>query len=116
MLAAFSRSAEVRRTAAETLKRRDPREYAGPLIALLRNRVKYEVRPVGGPGMPGALFIEGERVNVQRRYSPPPMPSINPGYLNDLLTYDANGLPVIVRGTNLSRDRSRHEPFRIHRT
>ncbi len=40
------------------------------MIGLLRKRVKYEVRPVGGPGSPGVLFVEGERFNVQRLYVP----------------------------------------------
>ncbi|MDR3634745.1 MAG: polymorphic toxin-type HINT domain-containing protein [Isosphaeraceae bacterium] len=101
-LAVFSESAEVRRIATETLKKRDCREYAGLLVALMHPKVKYEVRPVGGPGLPGELFIAGERVNVRRRYSPPPSPIVNGGVGNDLLTVDANGLPVLVRGTRVS--------------
>jgi hypothetical protein len=96
MLAAFDDSAEVRRAAVETLKRRDPREFAGMLVALLRDPIKYEVRPVGGPGSPGALFVAGERFNVQRLYAPPALPNIlaRPG---DTLTTDLYGLPVIER-------------------
>jgi hypothetical protein len=89
----------VRRTAAETLRRRDVREYAGPLVALLRDPIKYEVRPVNGPGQPGALFIEGERVNVQRRYNAPSAPVVAVNPLRDLLTTDADGLPVIFRNS-----------------
>lgn len=96
MLAVFSDSAEVRRTATETLRGRDTRDFLGPVIALLRNRVKYEVRPVGGPGSPGALFVEGQRFNVQRLYSPPPMPNI-PIFDGEPVTYDLDGLPVVSR-------------------
>ena len=95
-LAVFDDSAEVRRAATETLKRRDPREYAGMLVALLRDPIKYEVRPVGGPGSPGALFVAGERFNVQRIYAPPAMPAI-PITPNDQVQLGADGLPVIVR-------------------
>ncbi|WP_406698287.1 polymorphic toxin-type HINT domain-containing protein [Singulisphaera sp. Ch08] len=104
MLAGFSDSAEVRRTATETLKRRDPREYANILIGLLRDPVQYKTQRVGGPGMPGTLFIAGERKNIQRQYVPPPMPRLNffdPSAM-DLLTYDANGLPMVVRGMGTS--------------
>ncbi len=96
LLAVFSGSAEVRRKATETLRGRDPREYAGLLIALLQKPVRFEVRPVGGPGSPGALFIEGRQVNVQRIYAPPPLPSI-PSAPSDRLVFDINGLPVIDR-------------------
>ena len=96
LLAVFSDSAEVRRTAIETLQGRDTREFLDPVIGLLRKRVKYEVRPVGGPGTPGVLFVEGQRFNVQRLYAPPPMPNI-PLFPGELVTYDAAGLPVVQR-------------------
>jgi hypothetical protein len=35
--------------------------------------LKYEVRPVGGPGSPGVLYVEGERFNVKHIYAPPSM-------------------------------------------
>ena len=64
-------SADLRRSAVETIARRDPRDYMGELIVLLRNELRYEVRPVGGPGSPGALFVEGEEFNRMRVYAPP---------------------------------------------
>jgi hypothetical protein len=73
-LAVYSESAEVRRKAAETLRRRDAREFAWPLIALLRDPIKYEVRPVNGPGSTGVLFVEGQRFNIQRLYEAPALP------------------------------------------
>jgi hypothetical protein len=66
LLAVSERSAEVRRTATETLRRRDPREFVGLLIGLIRDPFKYEVRPVNGPTMPGELFVEGKRYNVRQ--------------------------------------------------
>lgn len=95
-LAVFSDSAEVRRAATETLRGRDTREYLGAVIGLLRKRVKYEVRPVGGPGSPGVLFVEGQEFNVQRLYAPPPLPNI-PLFAGESVTYDAAGLPVVSR-------------------
>jgi hypothetical protein len=71
VLAVKGGSPEVRRHAAETLKRRDPREYVDTLINFLNKPLKYEVRPVGGPGSPGILFVEGEQYNVRRVYNPP---------------------------------------------
>jgi hypothetical protein len=94
MLAVGSTSADVRRTATETLTRRDVREFANLLIALLRDPIQYEVRPVGGPGSPGAIFLKGKKLNVQRRYSPPSGPNFTVRPV-DSVTYDANGLPVL---------------------
>jgi hypothetical protein len=95
-LAVFSPSAEVRRRTAESLRNRDPRDVVGWLIALIRKPLKYEVRPVGGPGSPGVLFVEGEKFNVQRLYAPPAMPNI-PLYAGETVTFDEFGLPVISR-------------------
>ena len=96
MLAAFGIAPEVRKTATESLKKRDPREFAGMLIALLRDPIKYEVRPVGGPGAPGGVFVKGQRFNVLSLYSPAPLPFI-PSYPGDTIGYDANGLPTLFR-------------------
>ncbi|WP_422928141.1 polymorphic toxin-type HINT domain-containing protein [Singulisphaera sp. PoT] len=105
-LAAFGGSGEVRRRATEVLRRRDPREFANVLIALLREPVKYEVQPVAGPGSPGAVFVKGERFNVQRLYAPPPLPFI-PFFPGSYLSYDDYGLPVLhqlsTAYTNTSR-------------
>src|SRR5262249_55312625 len=67
---------------------------ASILVALLRDPIKYKVRPVGGPGTPGALLVEGKEADIERRYSPPPGPSVAilPG---DRIWYDADGLPVV---------------------
>ena len=67
-LAVVGTTAGVRRLAADSLAGRDPREFAVPLIGLLRDPVKFEVRQVQGPGMPGELYIEGERANTRRFY------------------------------------------------
>ena len=91
-LAIYAKSAEARQAATETLRGRDAREYADLLIALLRDPIKYEVRPVGGPGSPGALFVQGPKVNVQRLYSPPP--TFRPG---DTLMIDPSGLALVDR-------------------
>ena len=94
-LAIFSASAEVRRVSTEILKTRDPREFANLLIALLRDPIKYEVRPVGGPGSPGVLFVQGEQFNVQRLYSPSALNvALRPG---TWVGVDDFGLPVIHR-------------------
>lgn len=94
-LAVSAKSDEVRRRATETLRRRDPREWADLLIAMLREKVKYEVKKVGGPGSTGVLSVEGKEANVKRLYPTPAMPTIalQP---NQTLSTDANGLPVVV--------------------
>ena len=105
-LAVLSKSPEVRRVAVETLKRRDPRDFVRPWIALIRKPIKYEVRPVGGPGSPGTLFVEGEKANLKRLYSPPAMPNV-PIVPGARVSYDANGLPVLTEPVGVDRDAGR---------
>ena len=100
-LAVSGLSEEVRREASETLRRRDPHEFASMLIALLRDPARFEVRPVGGPGSPGVLFVEGERFDVRRSYSPP-SPSVQVAGPYSMTT-DENGLPVMVVGAGVTR-------------
>jgi hypothetical protein len=98
-LALFGTSDEVRRRATESLRSRDPLDYLAGMIALLADPIPYEVRPVGGPGSPGVLFVEGEKFNVRQIYAPPPMPAIalQPG---DRVSYDEFGMPIISRPVN----------------
>jgi Pretoxin HINT domain len=70
-LAILGKTDVIRRAATETLARRN---YMGILmnwIGLLHEPIKYEVKQVAGPGMPGTLFVEGEQFNVRRFYMPP---------------------------------------------
>ena len=72
--ALYADSPEVRRTAAETLIRRDPRDFVSIVIDQLRVQQKYEVKPVGGPGSPGVLMVEGKDAILRRRYVAPSLP------------------------------------------
>ena len=95
-LAVYGKAPDVRRHAIELLRGRPADEFLDLLIALMKDLLKYEVRPVGGPGSPGVLFVEGERFNVRRFYAPPPPPTFNPRP-GDTIGYDANGFPTISR-------------------
>ncbi len=95
LLAVFSSAPEVRRVAVETLRNRDPREFADLLITQLRKSIRYEIRPVGGPGSPGFVFIEGKQFNTQRVYAPPAF-SYTPR-LGDVIVADNLGLPAVQR-------------------
>jgi len=103
MLAVFSGSPEVRNQAIAQLKHRDAREYARTLIAMILQPIKYEVKPVRGPGQPGELLIKGQgsTPNVRRIYAPPAGPSTNP-QPGDRVFLDENGLPVIDRVVGFS--------------
>jgi hypothetical protein len=93
-LALWGRSVHVQRSAIQILKRRDPRDFAGVMIALLRDPIKYEVRRVNGPGSPGQLVIKRKDANVKRLYSPLAPPDLSLLAYGQL-TYDAGGLPVV---------------------
>lgn len=71
LLSVYGKSLETRRQATEILRGRDPDDFLGVLVNLMVDPIKYEVRPVGGPGSPGVLFVEGQRFNVQRVYAAP---------------------------------------------
>jgi hypothetical protein len=94
-LALNGASDKVRHSAATSLLRRDPREFAVFLISLLRDPIKYEVRLVEGPGKPGELYIEGQRANSRFFYSaPPPLTTFRP---TDVVGFDYDGLPFATR-------------------
>src|SRR4051794_10678844 len=52
VLAVYGKTPDIRRRATETLRGRNPDEYLAILVNLLADPLKYEVRPVGGPGSP----------------------------------------------------------------
>jgi len=67
-LAVFAPSPAVRGRAIDTAVRHDPRDFLTSVLAMVRKPFKYQVRPTGGPGSEGALFVEGEQYNIQRLY------------------------------------------------
>ncbi len=102
-LAVSSRSAPARRSAVETLRRRDPREFVRLWVGLIRDPIKYEVRPVGGPGSPGVLVVEGRTENLRRVYTPAAPPNL-PDRPGMTLETDADGLPVLVEDLGSRED------------
>ncbi len=91
LLAVFSPWAHIRQSAAQHLRNRDPRDFAALLVELLRDLIKYKVKPVIGPGSQGELLVEGKDANVKRLYTPLPPPTLLPGFQ---LGTDANGMLV----------------------
>ena len=96
LLAVMSPSAQVRGDATASLRQRDPRDYGPLLIAMIGDAIKYQVRPVAGPGSPGVLVIENRDARLNRQYSPPPPAAVTP-MPGDVITTDSAGLPVLVR-------------------
>jgi len=96
LIAVYGKTPDVRRRATETLRRRPGEDFLDLLVGLMIDPYKYEVKPVGGPGSPGVLFVEGEKFNVNRFYAPPAAPNITP-QPGDIITYDQYGMPIINR-------------------
>ncbi|WP_435022184.1 polymorphic toxin-type HINT domain-containing protein [Tundrisphaera sp. TA3] len=94
LLAAFDGSPEIRRAATEILKRRDPREFSGLLIGLLRRPIKYTVTRSDAIESPGSIRIEGPEGAVVRDYSLPEYYRPRPG---DQVIRDRAGLPALDR-------------------
>ena len=101
MLSVYGRTPEVRRRATEVLRGRPAADYLEQLVGLLVDPLRYEVKPVAGPGSPGILFVEGETFNVARFYAPPPAPNVVP-MPGDIITYDPFGMPIITRSLGAS--------------
>jgi hypothetical protein len=96
LMTVYGKTPEVRGRATETLRGRRSDDFLDLLVGLMVDPFKYEVRPVGGPGSPGILFVEGEKFNVNRFYAPPAAPTIIP-QPGDVITYDQYGMPIINR-------------------
>jgi hypothetical protein len=73
MVALLSSSDDTTAAAVKILKTRDPREYAGLLVARLRDPVKYEVRRQNGRGSPGMILVNGEPFDSRLLAFPPPL-------------------------------------------
>jgi hypothetical protein len=68
-LAVFSNSREVSRQAADLLRRRDPREYLGPMIDCLKKPLRYEERTLSDlTNATTELIVEGEQFILKRYY------------------------------------------------
>ncbi len=94
MLAISGKSGEVRGQAAQILRQRDPRDFAPILVAMIRDPIRYEVKPVQGPGKAGELVIHEGTVKRERLYTPFSGPNLTmqPG---DRIVTGPDGLPVL---------------------
>jgi hypothetical protein len=99
-IAAFATSTAERATAITILKSREPRDFAGLLVDLIAEPMRYRVEPVRGPGAPGALAIETSHWRILRTYDAPPPVQLHTSFFG-YVGYDPNGLPVAVRGHEL---------------
>ncbi len=70
-LAILGKNEVIRRAATTSLARRDHMDVLLNWIGLLHDPIKYEVKQVAGPGMPGTLLVEGEEFKMRRFYMPP---------------------------------------------
>ncbi len=70
-LAILGKNEVIRRAATTSLARRDHMDVLMNWIGLLHDPIKYEVKQVAGPGMPGTLLVEGEEFEMRRFYMPP---------------------------------------------
>jgi hypothetical protein len=105
-LTIYGATPEIRRKATESLRGREPADYAGLLIGLLAKPIHYEVQPdrsgIGGIGSPGVLEIEGEETRLRRTYvgvsdfEASQTSDFSPR-VGDIIVYDRDGYPSLVR-------------------
>ena len=66
----------------------------------IRDKVRYSVQPVAGPGSKGSLVLETPRVRMVLTYDAPAAFHFAHSFHGYAGT-DANGLPLVVRGVEL---------------
>ena len=101
-LAVTSRLESVRLAAIGALKERPRRDYAGLLVERVHAKIRFQVKPVEGPGSSGSLIVETPRVRMIRTYDAPPAFQLA-GSFRGYIGYDANGLPVVAQRIELDR-------------
>jgi hypothetical protein len=112
MMSVFGGTPEVRRRAAEVLRGRPARDYLELLVGLMIDPLKHEVKPVGGPGSPGALFVEGQQFNVARFYVPPtPIFPVMPGLVGSQVLKDSTTIKRTTQGAVVTDTRTVREEF-----
>ncbi len=84
----------TRRAAVEILRRRDPRDFVDRFIARLDEPITFHVKPVGLPGQPGEILVEGAQANYDRVYTPPAPVNV-PVTPGSAIGFDANGFAVL---------------------
>ncbi len=94
MLAMQDPDAPVRDLAIEALASRDPREYIGPVISYVRTTPKLQIKPIGGPGDPGRIEVEGME---PREYLIPTMTEFRLGTGNPPEPIDTSWLSTMPR-------------------
>lgn len=95
-LAVWGASAQVRKAATSALKSREPRDYVGMLVEMIREPIRYMAEPVPGPGATGALAIETPRLRMLRTYTTPGLFQLSPRFVGYVGYTDA-GVPVPVQ-------------------
>ncbi len=96
-LAVFGDSAETRERAVGSLKKREPRDYVGLLIALFQTPVQYKVQPIQGPGSQGCLLVAAPRFTLLRRYETPPAFELGDTF-RGAIWRDSDGMPMVAQG------------------
>lgn len=99
LIAALGQPAAARQAAIETLRRRDPMEFADVLIRLIRDPIRFKARPVGGPGQPGSLTVRGADHDLELIFAPPPPPDL-PLIPGEEFLLDSEGGPILFRHTD----------------
>jgi hypothetical protein len=73
----------------------------------------YEVRPVAGPGSRGILVIDTPRYRITRTYDAPAAFKLGSNFYG-YAGYDADGLPVVIRGRDMGKLQGKHGGEFLH--
>ncbi len=96
-LAVFNPRPAVRAAAIDALVDRDPRDFVGKLISLLKKPIDYELRPMNGPGSAAKIIIKQDKKDIEFDYQPPMVdPSQLPRYFTNQVPFNPFSLNNMI--------------------
>jgi hypothetical protein len=101
-LALKTQDEEVVRIATETLAHREPREFAGRLVAMIARPATFEAQRVDATGRAGQIRVQTPGIDLVRQYQPDltdetPLNPASQLYPGEFLVWGPDGMPYAGR-------------------
>lgn len=104
-LAIYHPDTAVQKASVAVLRSREPRDFVGSLVEMIRDPITYVFKPVLGPGSTGKLVVDSPRYHIERTYEAPPAFQLGSTF-SGFVGCDANGVFVVAQGIELSHLRA----------
>lgn len=104
-LAVYHSDPAVQKASIAALRGREPRDFVGSLVEMIRDPITYDLKPLLGPGSTGKLVVDSPRYHIERTYEAPPAFQLGSTFWG-FVGCDANGVFVVAQGIELSHLRA----------